>query len=155
MEDINSETNMPPKMPQFLKVLCILTFIGAGLGFLGGIYNLIKAPTAVEDFEQRQEMMGDAAKGGFLGNMMESAHQSAINAFPLAAGTIGSNLFCLIGAWMMWKQRKAGYYAYVVGQLFGIAVPAVFMGFSIFLIIGIAFPIAFIIMYGLNLKHMS
>lgn len=143
------------KLPKFLKVLCILTFIGAGLGLVGGLYNLMKAPYALEEYERSIEMMGGAPEGGFLGSMMEMAHEGAINALPLACGNIGANLFCLFGALMMWKMRKTGFYAYAVGQVIGIAIPAIFMTFGAMMIVGSIFPIAFIIMYALNLKHLK
>ena len=161
MEELNQENFMPAKMPQFLKVLCILTFIGTGLGLLGGLYNLIKAPTALEDFERVQELTGnmEGMSGGFMGNMMESARLSAENALPLAITAIGVNLFCLFGALMMWKLRKVGFYVYVCGQLLGIIVPIVLIGFGgVFgglMALTAVFPIAFIIMYAFNLKHMS
>jgi hypothetical protein len=105
MEELNQENLMPAKMPQFLKVLCILSFIGTGLGLLAGLYNLIKAPSALEEFERVQELTGnmEGMSGGFMGNMMETARLSAENALPLAITAIGVNLFCLFGALMMWK----------------------------------------------------
>lgn len=161
MEEINEMNMEPAKLPQFLKVLCILTFVATGLGLLGGLYNLVKAPHALEEFERVQEMTGnmEGMSGGFMGSMMDSARMSAENALPLALATIGANLFCLFGALMMWKQRKVGFYAYVVGQILGISIPVIFIGFSgMFgglMLLGAIFPIAFIIMYAINLKHMS
>ena len=155
MEQTNSETAMPAKMPQFLKVLCILTFIGAGLGLVGGLYNLAKAPTAVEDYQRRQEITHMGENGGFMATLAENARLASENALPLACATIGTNLFCLFGVLMMWKQRKVGFYAYVCGQVIAIAAPAILMGFSGLMIVSCIFPIAFIVMYGLNLKHLS
>ncbi|MCX6294779.1 MAG: hypothetical protein NTX97_01725 [Bacteroidetes bacterium] len=132
----NIESNwMEARLPQFLKVLCILTFIGAGLGLLSGLYNLVKAPTAIEDYEKMQEMTANM-NSGFMTMMTENAHAAALNALPLAISSIGTSLFCLFGALMMWKLRKVGFYAYVCGQVLSIAIP-------------------FIIMYSVNLKHMS
>lgn len=158
MEEIN-ETNMAPaKLPQFLKVLCILTFVAVGLGLVGGLYNLVKAPYAMEEYERMQEMtgnMGDMPGAGFMTSLMDTAYASAVNALPLALITIGANLLCLFGALMMWKQRKIGFYVYVSGQLLAISIPAIFMGFGLLMALGAIFPIAFIIMYALNLKHMA
>ncbi len=154
-QEIQNEM-VPAKLPTFLKVLCILTFIAVGLGLVGGLYNLVKAPYALEEYETQMEVIGDKIpEGGFLGSMMEMGHQTAMNALPLACTAIGANLFCLFGALMMWKQRKVGFYAYVCGQVLGIAIPGILMGFGVMMIIGSLFPIAFIIMYAANLKHMS
>jgi predicted small integral membrane protein len=157
MENENAEL-VPAKRPQFLTVLCILTFIGAGLGLLGGFWNLIKAPTALEEIESIQSM-GTMPEGGMFADMMESAVLAAQNAYPLAITTIVSNLLCLLGAMFMWKQRKNGYYIYVAAQLMALIVPTALIGFggafSGFMVIGAIFPIAFIVMYGVNMKHMS
>jgi hypothetical protein len=115
MENENAEL-VPAKRPQFLTVLCILTFIGAGLGLLGGFWNLIKAPTALEEIESIQSM-GAMPEGGMFADMMESAVLAAQNAYPLAITAIVANLLCLLGALFMWKQRKNGFYIYVAAQL--------------------------------------
>jgi hypothetical protein len=154
-QEIQSEM-MPAKLPQFLKVLCILTFIAVGLGLVSGLYSLVKAPYALEEYNTMMEMSGgNLPTEGFLGSLMEMGHQNALNALPLALSAIGANLFCLFGALMMWKMRKVGFYAYVCGQVLGIAIPSILMGVSGWMMIGAIFPIAFIIMYAVNLKHMS
>lgn len=156
MENINNENMVPAKLPQFLKVLCILTFIAVGLGLVSGLYSLVKAPYALEEYETMMEMSGgNLPTEGFLGSLMEMGHQNALNALPLALTAIGANLFCLFGALMMWKLRKVGFYAYVCGQILGIAIPGILMGFSGWMLLGAVVPIAFIVMYAINLKHMS
>jgi hypothetical protein len=156
MEEVNQNEIVPATLPKFLKVLCILTFIAVGLGLVGGLYNLVKAPYALEEYEATMEAAGGAFDGeGFMGSMMEMAHQNALNALPLALTAVGANLFCLFGALMMWKLRKIGFYAYVCGQVLGIAIPSILMGFSGWMLLGAIFPVAFIIMYAVNLKHMA
>jgi len=159
METTDFNNDLPvEKRPQFLTVLCILTYIGAGFGFLGAIWNLIKAPTAVEEIEKLQEM-GTMPEGGMFAGMMESAMVAAQNALPLAVTQIIANAVCLVGAIYMWKQKKTGFYLYSAAQVFGMVVPIVLIGFNYafsgFMAIGAIFPIAFIVMYALNLKHMS
>lgn len=156
MEQENQSEMVPAKLPQFLKVLCILTFIAVGLGLVSGLYSLVKAPYALEEYETMMEMSGGSIPTeGFFGSIMEMGYQNALNALPLAITTIGANLFCLFGALMMWKLRKVGFYAYVCGQVIAIAVPSILMGFSGWMMLGAIFPLAFIIMYAVNLKHMS
>lgn len=162
MEEVNQNVMVPAKLPGFLKVLCILTYVGAGLGLIGGLYNLAKAPFALEQYEMMQDMTGNMEGmpgGGFMSSMMDGAYQAAMHALSLAITTVVANLLCLFGALMMWKQKKVGFFAYTGGQLLGIIVPIVLVGFSgMFggiMALGAIFPIAFIIMYALNLKHMS
>lgn len=162
MEQANQSEMVPAKLPQFLKVLCILTFVGAGLGLVGGLYNLVKAPYALEEFEMMQDMTGNMQGmpgGGFMESIMDGAYAAAVNALPMAINTCVANLLCLFGAMMMWKLRKVGFFAYLGGQLLGIIVPIALVGFSgMFgglMAFGAIFPVAFIIMYALNLKHMK
>ena len=145
MEEVNQSEMVPAKLPQFLKVLCILTFIAVGLGLVSGLYSLVKAPYALEEYETMMEMSGGAFEGEcFMASIMEMGYQNAVNALPLAITTIGANLFCLFGALMMWKLRKVGFYAYVCGQVIAIAVPSILMGFSGWMMLGAIFPLAFI-----------
>jgi len=67
------------------------------------------------------------------------------------------NLFTLFGAILMWNLRKIGFYLYILGILVLVAMPVV-LG-KLIGIIGGAFVgfigIIFIVMYGVNLKHMN
>jgi hypothetical protein len=54
---------------------------------------------------------------------------------------------------MMWKLKKTGFYVYTGAQLAGIIAPIV-MGSS-FGTMGAIFSVLFIVLYGMNLKHMS
>ena len=165
MEEVNQNEMVPAKLPGFLKVLCILTFVGAGIGVITGLINLVQAPFALEKFQMTQDLMGDMGSmegmpgGGFMSSMMDGAYQAALHAMPLAIAALSANLLCLFGALMMWKRKKVGFFAYLAGQTVGIAVPIALVGFSgifggIMAIVAI-FPVIFIIMYALNFKHLT
>ena len=75
----------------------------------------------------------------------------------LGVGILGAVL-CLIGAIMMWKQKKTGFYIYVVGEIVPPIISMVLVGMGgmgALGVLGFIVPIAFIIMYGVNLKHLS
>jgi len=75
----------------------------------------------------------------------------------LGIGVLGA-ILCLVGAIMMWKQKKTGFYIYVVGEIVPPIVSMVLVGMAgmgALGLIGFILPIAFIVMYGMNLKHMS
>ncbi len=62
-------------------------------------------------------------------------------------------LIGLVGVIMMWKLKKTGFYVYTGTQLLGIVVPIVMGGeFGLW---GAIFSAVFIVLYGMNLKHMS
>jgi hypothetical protein len=78
-----------------------------------------------------------------------------------AIGLVG-NLLCLFGALQMWKLKKMGYFIYIAGQVLPIVSSVIYLGDFLFTSLGmtamltaIIFPVAFIIMYGINLKHMN
>ena len=85
--------------PTFLTVLCILTFIGSGLGVLGGLLG----------------MVGTSALGMFApqGTML-------VQIIGLAASGL-----CLYGAIQMWGLKKQGFTMYLIGAIIGIVGPII------------------------------
>lgn len=150
------------KMPTFLKVLCILSFIGCGIGLVSGIMGYFSNKTL-------------AAAGGGFADMMEGMEdlegaEGMSEAMELMGGMVDFNamansaliqaLLCVvifIGVLMMWKRKKTGFYIYTVSNLAYGLVPIVIVGGLAGMMgtIGLIFVVAFIIMYALNLKHMS
>ena len=53
----------PKKRPTFLMVICILTFVGAGLGTLGGLANLATAGMTRSSIDLIQKMKKNADEG--------------------------------------------------------------------------------------------
>lgn len=122
--------------PTFLTVLCILTFIGSGLGVLGGLMGL-----AGSQMLARFAPVGDLMIVTLIG--------------LVAAG------LCLFGAIQMWGLKKMGFTLYVAGSGISIIMSIVnvlsmgnlgpFAG-AIWtgLFIGIGINVAFILMYNAN-----
>lgn len=84
--------------PAFLTVLCVLTFIGSGLGVLGGITSLLGSSFL-----------------SFLPGTMKGASMMANSTSLLAS------ILCLIGAIRMWGLHKSGFSIYVIGAIISIA----------------------------------
>ena len=123
--------------PTFLTVLCILTFIGSGLSALFLLIGLVAAG-AISETLSSIPGMGDI--GGF-GSVY------FVVALVLA-------LASLYGAIMMWKLKKMGFYLYSGANVLVLFAPMVLASgkFSIF---GLIITALFIILYGLNLKHLK
>jgi hypothetical protein len=165
MSETLDNVNTTAKRPTFLTVLCILTFIGSGLGVLGGILGLVGS-TALATF-------APAAGGSIIWSILSLA---------------GAAL-CLFGAIQMWGLKKSGFTMYLLGALIAIvvviintiaitsvvasvpvatgeyaaeanaaassvagAVGAVAWGGAIF---SIVITIAFVLMYNANRKHLT
>lgn len=140
------------KRPGFLKVLCILSFIGIGFAVIGGIYNLMTIQATIDTLR-----MASGLLGGDLGSSIDAFIQWGTTVYII---NIVAALVCLIGVIMMWNLKKSGFYIYLIGEIApAIASFALIGGFGPFgtmaMVAGLIFPIAFIIMYALNLKHMS
>ena len=144
------------KRPMFLQVLCILTFVGAGLGIAQSLFTIF----IVGAFDNAMNTLADLDSGPFVDEFQNSYRWTKIS---YILNLVGS-LLCLAGALIMWRLRKYGYFIYVLGQLLPLigsfmvmnAFSTGFLGGLGFigLALGAIFPIGFIIMYGLNLKHM-
>jgi serine/threonine protein kinase len=142
----SSKTLEKAALPKFLKILCVLTWIGSGLDLMGTSLNLYYMSTY-----------------GLTEIDME------VNVFYFSTWfCVG---LCLLGALKMWQKKKIGYYMYVFGAfvptilsilLFGsyhsatnISIALQFYYFGALHILIPLTSIAFTVMYGLNLKHMK
>jgi hypothetical protein len=90
--------------PTFLTVLCILTFIGSGLGVLFGLLGLV-ATSAISS----------------LGLGMLTVQGSMI---VQIAGLASAGL-CLFGAIQMWGLKSQGFMLYLIGCVLGILGPII------------------------------
>jgi hypothetical protein len=119
--------------PTFLKVLCILTFIGSGLVALGMILLLVGAGALLANIPG-------------IGAALGGATVLIIISILLA----GANIY---GAIQMMGLKKIGFYIYTGAQVLGLILPLIFgAGFSIG---ALFFSALFVVLYGLNLKHMQ
>ncbi|MNK12912.1 hypothetical protein D3C87_309900 [compost metagenome] len=95
MSETLDATTTGTKRPGFLTVLCILTFIGSGLGILSGVLGLIG--TSFLPFFTTEGTM-------------------IVQVIALVA-----SLLCLFGAVKMWGLYKQGFTFYLLGALLSIA----------------------------------
>ena len=134
-EEINVTNNEQSvvERPSFLTVLCILTFIGSGLGVLFSLLAVV----------------GMGALMGSLG-AFGTAFAGGTTYMIVSLLMAGASLF---GALQMWKLQKTGFMIYAGAAALGIIMPIVFgLGFSFFTLV---INGAFIGMYYMNLKYMK
>ncbi len=159
------------KRPSFLLVLFILTCIGAGFGLIMGLINL----TGFNDIESQ---LRNASAGSSPFSNLSSVDFDEMQSTQDFSNimSIIANVLCLGGALIMFKMRKIGFLPYVAGH--GVAIYGTFVGLGILdkmaeimpvkaaadimqltgmitMVIMFIFAIAFIIMYGVNLKHLK
>lgn len=122
------------KRPTFLTVLCILTFIGSGLGTL--TYLLMT--------------VGMGSLMSYLGSFGGGALGGGTTFFAIGTVLAAASLY---GAIMMWKLKKMGFYIYAAANVIAILLP-LFFGIP-FTAFGAIVPVVFIVLYGLNLKALN
>lgn len=132
------------KRPVFLTVLCILSFIAAGFAILGYItaITLMGAATAALGAMEGMEGMGEITSTGPSAGMTWAY---------IIVGFV-TTIVALLGVIKMWKLKKQGFMMYAGASVVSMIMGIVYSGFGIAAVI---IPIAFIVMYYLNVKHMS
>lgn len=147
----------PAQRPTLLTVLCILSFIGAGFAIIWYIIALIGAMAAqalVSGSEEAIDAMGatDSAAVADAASDVAAVGMGLVWAYVIL-GTIGT-ILALVGVIRMWKLQKSGFYLYVAGTVLALIMSVVFAGTE-GLVMNIVVPVVFIVLYGLNLKHMK
>ncbi len=167
------EQEQPVSRPTLLNVLCILTFIGSSWAILTNIWAYTTAaqsakmvsyasaritPDSLSKGDSVMYEIGKKKKSKFGEKMIVSFGkmftESTIK--KNAIGAIVSGAFTLLGAVMMWRLRKIGFYLYLGGVIIGIIVPFYLYGNNI-IAVGISaftsfFGLVFIALYALNFK---
>jgi hypothetical protein len=163
-ETIIEESQKPTKRPDFLNVICVLSFIGSGWAAIQGFISMVASDSPEEVAAQMDEQMSQMPEdSGFLTSFVEGSADMAIaaaeNAVPMGVATIVISLASLLGVFYMFKLQKKGFGIYALANLVGIAVPIIFLGAGtvVLLTVGITTLITFLFigMYAANLKHMS
>ena len=143
------------KRPGFLTVICILSFVGIGLTILSSVYSIMTLPFTIMTLKTNPAV---SMFGMDLADYLPRLETYGKMVYMI---TIVANFACLLGVIMMWKLKRIGFYLYSFFEFFPVILSTILLGNvgGIFGQIGFVFafiiPIAFIIMYAVNLKHMN
>ncbi len=152
MENIQQQASQ--QRPVFLTVLGILSFVGIALAILSAVISILTFESSLY-FLKMNPIMSDF---GIRGDYIQRMEQYGILVYVIV---IISNIGCLIGVLLMWKLKKLGFYIYAVNEFLPIIANLVFLGTiggifgSFTFVVSLIFPIAFVVMYAFNLKHMK
>ncbi len=132
----------PGQRPELLTVLCILTFIGSGLGAFS---NLVMSLS--------YNMIREMAESGEMNFPGIDIYLSLPGSFFFASFVLmfGS----LFGALQMWRLRKFGFHIYTISQILLLLLPTIYMPGMDYPFLNILITAAFVLLYATNLKHMS
>ncbi|MBM78857.1 MAG: hypothetical protein CL846_10280 [Crocinitomicaceae bacterium] len=137
-ENSNNENTVDTNTPSFLKVICILTYVGCSI--LIAIWLIILALGA----EYTSTFSAIPGMTGIGGNII------AISALFIIANALG-----IYSAMQMWKLQKTGFFIYIGHHVFNLIIPVFFGGEMLLTAATLVFPAAFIVLYGLNFKHLK
>jgi hypothetical protein len=167
-QDLLEPELIAPQRPLFLKVLCILTFIGSGYGIINSAFTYFKAnDIAIIMIETKDKMSKDQKKerdpesksivANVTNNLTEMSNPA--NLQKAAIGTFITSILCLLGAFLMWKLRRPGFYIYTLGTILSIIIPFYMFGSNLITNLSGGFMgfigILFVIFYAMNLKSMK
>jgi hypothetical protein len=133
--------------PTLLKVLCILSWTGSGIQIITStIYSMYV------DQSVKQEIIAllpsDEMKGMYQ-KMFDLMDNTSIWYLLLYLGNIGV-------VYLMWNFKKNGFYGYILIQILILLVPFLVTPFQISqLVTSSLFPMIFIFLYGINVKHLD
>jgi hypothetical protein len=149
------------KLPKTLNVLTILTFIGCGII---GIFTLL-TPMITNFGLKALEKAGSAAGQDLSAKQVADIERSKgamelmkANMRPVILVGLLGVILCLVGAIMMRKLKKDGFWIYVAGQVLPIVGTLVIMGTKYNTPLSYAFyiiPALFIFLYSQQRKYMK
>lgn len=151
------------KLPSTLNVLTILTFVGSGLAFLTGIWNYFSIEKSYEQMQKMQNDPNTAQMPEFVKSMMNEDALKLLkiqmdNKLPILIVTMIGLALCIWGALKMRKLEKQGFYFWLMGEIVPIIATIIIIGlgfFKGFAMIGLIFPLIFIILYATQLKNLQ
>jgi hypothetical protein len=148
----NPFENETPQRPQFLRVLCILSFIWSGF-LLFCLFLLLIFSSSI--FSVLEKLLVGAEGTPSISEDQQKALQTLLDLGPqkflmMVAVAIIMYMTSLLGVVKMWKLQKWGFYVYAVVN--GLALTYDIISGSYFSVI---VSIAFIGMYFSNFKYLK
>jgi hypothetical protein len=139
------------KLPTFLNVLTILTFIGSGFGVLGAFF----LPFTCKMLDKL------ADNPAMTESQMEATAKMCENVnFMIISAIIGAGL-CIFGALQMRKRKKMGFFIYLAGTFLPLILSIIMNGMSSVtadtktMVITVIGSLLFPILYATQLKELT
>lgn len=148
------------KRPTMLNVICILTFIGSGWSVLSGLTSLFSGNNSEQSMQAFYSMANaNPAMADMVNSAMEFMQAIVNHATQINLTSLVLSVASLMGAILMYRLKRIGFYLYAAAQVIALFVYPYFVGFSFITIVMFAFSAVFaalfIILYAVNLKHLK
>lgn len=160
VEPWNDEENMSidERRGSFLKVLCILSWVWIGMQLFSNVSAYSGGPEKLMEAKSEAEDAINTVDSGFLRTVMEQAvtvlDKTIENFYEIYLGNIIALLIGGLAVYLMFVLKKAGYFLYIIYVGITIGVGIYYLGLATALM-DVIISLAFIIMYGVNLKRMN
>ena len=164
-------TQQPTKRPLLLTLLCICTYIGVVVCIIASVLAIGTIDSMIHQYQDMKSLtesfanMADLSLNNMPGmsGVDEAVHTVESTVYIVLGVLNFMFILCLVGAIMMWKRKRMGFYIYGIGELLP-AVTALWfqMKFSMFVpdeMINLSYTfigtsVLFLVLYTLNLKHL-
>ncbi len=146
---------------QFLTLLCVLTFISCGIGIFDAVVSLSNTQTVAETTaitrkpmpEDRKKKEKSYFEDRASGDIPMPSDPDLIQ--PLAIAQLLYSGITLIGAILIFRLRRIGFWVYVAGTAVGLILPVILAGFGALNVsFGVFFSLLFVYLYWQNIGEM-
>ena len=162
-------TEEAKERPGFLTVICVLSFIATGIGFLSGLASLIRGKQSEEQMLEGKvaitKSISDLKKIGMDGfvDFMEKTQAMSVdinNSFYLATAiALFVSALGAFGVYKMFMGYKLGFHIYIIYCLVSVASLYIYIAPanipSFLIIFNLIISAIFIFMYSRNLHWMN
>ncbi|CAN5527983.1 hypothetical protein BH09BAC4_BH09BAC4_49900 [soil metagenome] len=148
---------------QFLTVLCILTFVSCAIGISDAVVSLTQTDAVSETLYVEPKPSAEKNQEDKLQKKYFEDRSSGDAPMPndpvvvrnLAFAQLAYALLTLVGAILMFRLRKIGFWIYIAGIAVGLVLPVVLVGFvALNTSFGVFFSMLFAGLYWVSLKEM-
>ena len=164
-EENHEEQSQGSNRPSFLTVLCVLSGIYILLGLFGSIQNSFTNMEAQqEQLDQSLEIISDLySQLGVDENLFDQINNYIqVKSDNLKFESLLNLIFLLIegiGVYFMFMLQRRGFFVYLGAQVGFVFIPIIIQGLNMFSMaemgVGLFISGLFVLLYGLNLKHLT
>ncbi|MFM2048547.1 MAG: hypothetical protein RI955_1095 [Bacteroidota bacterium] len=162
---LQGSTNGVKQISSTLKTLCILTFIGVAiLNFFGPIYHYYNIDKEILILEKQISKLQNEDKNEItatLQDVLDANYKSRDNKTQNLWVDIIAGILCIVGAALMMKLFKNGFFIYTIGELLPVIYHFFIFGFgkidfsAITNAFSVVIPLTFVVLYAVQLKDME
>ncbi len=161
------EENTVPVRPPFLTILCVLTLTWNIIGLYNGLNRLVSAEKIAASKDKVENMFDEIMSKYSTDESAEQTEQMQIamtqmlevrNIINGGIANILSSALLIFGGFWMFRLKKKGFYAYLLGNFIGVLAPIVILVNQLGWMLGILSLInaaLFTGLYAMHLKYFS